>query len=83
MKFKKRPVTTEAIQWLGNNLTEIESFCGNMLMDRSVDKLVISTLEGYLTVSLNDWIVRGFSSQQGVHFWPVKPDYFAEHYEEV
>ena len=30
-----------------------------------------------------DWIMKGHSSKQGIHFWPVKPDYFDEHYERV
>ena len=41
-------------------------------------KFNIVTREGQLNVSPGDWIVS-----DGVSFWPVKPDYFDKHYEEV
>lgn len=42
---------------------------------------MIKTQEGELLASFGDWIVKGESKDQGVHFWPVKPDYFEENYE--
>jgi hypothetical protein len=39
----------------------------------------IRTLEGVMTVSLGDWVARGVKGE----YWPIKPDIFAETYEEV
>lgn len=33
--------------------------------------------------SIGDYIVKGYSKEQGFHFWPVKPDYFESAYELV
>jgi hypothetical protein len=43
----------------------------------------ILTLEGTLKVLPTDWIIKGYTSKLGTHFWPVKSDYFTENYEEV
>jgi hypothetical protein len=44
---------------------------------------VIDTPEGTHIVCVQDWIVQGHSDDMGVHYWPVKPDYFKTAYEEV
>jgi len=41
--------------------------------------LVIDTLEGIMTVSPGDWVIRGVQGE----FYPCKPDIFAATYEEV
>ncbi len=34
-------------------------------------------------ISMGDFVFKGHSEKLGWHFWPVKPDYVAEHYEEL
>ena len=46
--------------------------CGWVIEDVS-----IGTMEGYLTVSAGDWIIRGVAGE----FYPCKPDIFAATYE--
>ncbi|NHP15290.1 hypothetical protein G8767_17185 [Rhodococcus sp. IC4_135] len=41
--------------------------------------LFINTLEGRLTASPGDWIIRGVQGE----FYPCKPDIFAQTYDEV
>lgn len=41
------------------------------------DQLMISTLEGPLTVSWDDWIIRGVNGE----LYPCKPDIFEKTYE--
>jgi hypothetical protein len=41
-------------------------------------KLAINTLEGQITASRGDWIIRGVQGE----FYPCKPDIFAATYEE-
>ena len=80
MKFRKKPVEIEAVQWKGNNWTEVYFFCKDpKIMGWSDNTLSIETLEGKMTASLGDWIIRGIKGE----FYPCKPDIFEETYEEV
>lgn len=48
--------------------------------DRKVNELlVISTMEGMMTASRGDWIIRGVKGE----FYPCKPDIFKQTYEAV
>lgn len=88
MKYKKKPVVVEAIQWTGNT-TEIKEFCGNNCsynVDDSAwnvgkdiphEELVIHTLEGEMKASRNDYIIKGVNGE----FYPCKPDVFEKTYE--
>jgi len=78
MKFRKKPVIIDAIQWTGNNFKEIQDFCraGFIL---SGDQLKIKTLEGIMTASKGDWIIQGVTKE----YYPCKPDVFKETYEPV
>ena len=42
-KYRKRPVTIEAIQWNGKNLSEIDNFIGGTVENKGTT-LVIHTL---------------------------------------
>jgi len=86
MKFRKKPVVIEAVQWTGDNLDEVLAFCaGNAtyeLMARGNAEIVVSTLEdgegtAKHVASRNDWIIKGVQGE----FYPCKPDIFAATYE--
>jgi hypothetical protein len=79
MRFRKRPVEVEAVQWTGDNADEIERFAGDAYETwlPSVDKVAICTLEGEMTASVGDWIIRGVQGE----FYPCKPDIFEATYE--
>ena len=93
--FRKRPVVIEAILWTGNNLAEVIKFTdgrnpetkGNhagMMWEQYVDLvqkdgLKIFTLEGAMSASIGDWIIKGVHGE----FYPCKPDIFDKTYEEV
>lgn len=77
MKFRKKPVVIEAIQFQGN-FDEIEKFVGGDAEFRA-GELFIATLEGPLRAAPNDWIIRGVKGE----FYPCKPDIFAMTYEHV
>ena len=77
-KYKKKPVIIEAIQWNGENLSEIDKFTqGKVKNHESV--LIIPTLEGDMYASIGDYIIKGVNGE----FYPCKPDIFAKTYEEV
>ena len=77
-KFKKKPVIIEAIQWNGENLSEINEFTKNEVENHEL-VLIIPTLEGDMYASLNDYIIKGVNGE----FYPCKPGIFDKTYEEV
>ena len=85
MKFKKKPVTVEAIQWKGDNVGEILEFTSHndiRLTNHEHNGVVesdlfINTLEGTMHASEGDWIIRGVHGE----YYPCKPDIFVETYE--
>jgi hypothetical protein len=80
MKYRKKPVEIEAVQWTGNNLTEIKTFMNNTdIQGDSNNNLFIATLEGVMTASVNDFIIKGVKGE----YYPCKPDIFIATYEEV
>ena len=93
-KFRKRPVAIEAIQWTGENLFEVISFTDSkpdlsngetagrweVYCDLvAKDGFKIKTLEGYMSATIGDWIIRGVAGE----FYPCKPDIFEATYEPI
>ena len=79
-KYRKKPVVVEAVQWNGSNVSEISVFIGTDVNARYVgDTVIIPTLEGDMTASKGDWIIRGVNGE----YYPCKPDVFAKTYEPV
>jgi len=91
-KFRKKPVVIEALRWDGS-LASIQSIClwaNYPDMDKVVYEMLDEelgavgavyalTLEGALTASVGDFIIRGVQGE----FYPCKPDIFEATYEEV
>jgi len=76
-KFRKKPVVIEAVKYTGGNINELSQFMG--VVGTSEVKVEISTLEGVLTASVGDWIIKGVKGE----FYPCKPDVFDATYEAV
>ena len=79
MKFRKKPVEIEAVQWTSRNVCEIADFMGGRVMISDRDEVIIETLEGEMRASPYDWIIRGVRGE----FYPCKPYIFEETYEAV
>lgn len=82
MKFRKKPVVIEAVQFTGENDAEVFLFLGFSKTYFSGEpgpsqKIEIRTLEGVLTASRGDWIIKGIRGE----FYPCKPDIFEATYE--
>lgn len=77
-KYKKKPVIIEAVQWTGENLSEIDKFTQAKVKNHGL-VLIIPTLEGDMYASLGDYIIKGVNGE----FYPCKPGIFAKTYEEV
>ena len=90
MKFRKKPVVIDAIQYTKFNKEEIDSFVGKVL-EMNIESetayeagiappmfsLNIQTLEGVMKAQEGDWIIKGVSGE----FYPCKPDIFEKTYE--
>ena len=82
-KYRKKPVEIEAIQFLDDAeiLCEIQEFAENTISvdygnaDKPV--LKIPTLEGVMTASIGDYIIKGVKGE----LYPCKPDIFEQTYE--
>ena len=78
MKFRKKPLIVEAIQYTGNNGTKILHFINpNLPKDATAFGGTIETLEGIMQVKIGDWIIRGIKGE----IYPCKPDIFEKTYE--
>ena len=77
MKFRKKPVVIEAIQWNGENKTEIIFFINETSFFSEEGILFIDTLEGKMKASISDWIIKDVNGE----FYPCKPDIFEKTYD--
>lgn len=81
-KYRKKSVEIEAIQYTGVNIDEVEDFVDQNLLRRETEdgvSLGIPTLEGIMTASVGDYIIKGISGE----FYPCKPDIFNRTYDLV
>lgn len=88
MKYRKKSVVIEAVQWTGdrdiiNNFIGLKNNPNNSIFSYSEDGvLLIKTLEsghGMHTANIGDYIIKGVKGE----FYPCKPDIFAMTYEPV
>lgn len=80
MKYRKKSVVIEAVQFTGKNDAECLAFCP--IARDPIDKkpnLIIPTLEGEMLVSIGDFIIKGVKGQ----FYLCEPDIFEATYEPV
>ena len=83
-KYRKKPVVIEAVQFFDDNdvIYELSQFIDNQptrvsYEDPENPKLIVETLEGELTASIGDYIIKGVNGE----FYPCKPDIFEKTYE--
>lgn len=81
MRFRKKPVVIEAIQFVGHNDAECLAFVGDAGFDPPENRpsIIIRTLEGDMRAEVGDWIIRGVNSEH----YPCKPDIFEKTYERI
>lgn len=83
MKFRKKPVVIEAMQFMGPfSVDEMILEWGDPFTDVAsynvtMNELQIETLEGIHRANHLDWIIKGVKGE----FYPCKPDIFAMTYE--
>jgi hypothetical protein len=93
MKYKKKPVIIDAVQWTGKNHREMFDFLtqdtfsaeamkvtgDHFYIDHSKVEggLIIKTLEGEHLATIGDYIIRGVKGE----YYPCKEDIFHQSYE--
>lgn len=88
MKFRKKPITIEAMQvrddirthsdiceWASQGIPEDAVI--PVVMSRFDSHPIIHTLEGTMYADIGDWIIKGIAGE----FYPCKPDIFEATYE--
>ena len=79
-KFTKKPVEIEAVEWNGDNISEMTAFLNGGAGKFCFGSLIeIKTLEGTMTAKIGDWVIKGVKGE----FYPCKPDIFAATYDPV
>jgi len=78
MKFRKKPVVIEAVEWTGENHDEIHAFAGHHVRIIGPHAMC-QTLEGAMTAVPGNWIIKGIKGE----FYPCRADIFALTYEPV
>jgi len=89
MKFVKKPVIIDALQWDGTRVSadNISKAFPKLITYKFIYdedstpfttpySWVIYTLEGTITAKPNDWIIKGIKGE----FYPCKPDVFEQSY---
>ena len=88
MKYRKKPVVIEAIQYTRDNIHEVMDFVEklsgednskNMVYNADENEYFIITLEGNIKISKNDFLIQGVNGE----FYPCKSDIFKKTYEIV
>ena len=83
MKYRKKPVVIEAVQFFNNPdaICELAEFLNQTVISYEHERpvVLIDTLEGTMMASEGDWIIKGVNGE----FYPCKPDIFEKTYEEA
>ena len=78
-KYRKKPVVIEAMHFDGSD-ESAQAICNWRGVPQARDgsnAIRIQTLEGEMTASPGDWVIKGVKGE----FYPCKPDVFAATYE--
>lgn len=90
-RYRKKPVEIEAVRardaflWAERDWWSMPPWLneayesGDVFFVCNPSRIEIRTLEGMMTASLDDWIIRGVAGE----LYPCKPEIFAATYEEV
>ena len=77
MKYRKKPLVVDAIQWTGDLPLPEEFEEMGFLEDENGYDLLILTKEGEMRCKMDDWIIKGIEGE----FYCCKNSVFQETYE--
>ena len=76
-RYRKKPIVVEAVQFHGAE--HPLPFSPEPVCCYDGDRWYIATLEGDMTLTDGDWVIRGVKGE----YYPCKPDIFEATYEAV
>lgn len=79
MKYRKKPIVIDAIQFTGLNPVDVAKFFGDYDYhdwEPGIEGFTIKSLEGDMLASPGDWIIKDVAGE----FYPCKPDIFDQTY---
>jgi hypothetical protein len=80
MRFRRKPVEVDAVQWKGNNQDEVSEFIGGTVtVNPEFETITFSTPRGHMVVRVGGWV---FKDSDGI-FYTAKEDVFLMMYEPV
>jgi len=89
MKFRKKPVIIEAMQYTGNNGNDLEKWSRLIVLEGPILEptkdnpsgcyIQIRTPAGIRIGIVGDWIIKSIKGE----FYPCKPDIFEQTYEKI
>lgn len=79
MKFRKKPVVVDAVQWWPPGHSQHVPIGGVERGPREDQPWGVMTLDGFMVASPGDWIITGEKGEK----YPCKHDVFVLTYEEV
>ena len=81
MKYRKRPIVVEAVQWTGTqeSLNEILEMGATLLHGPTDDTRLVVTLEGDMLLKVGGYVIKGIKGE----FYPCDEDIFVKTYEVV
>ena len=84
MKYRKKPIEIEAIQFDGYNHDEIKEWSNGKVVSAKPWKpnygwLEVTTLEGVMDINVGDFVIKGIEGE----FYPCKESIFFKTYEAV
>lgn len=81
MKYRRKPVVIDAIQWTGDNYADVFEFTEGYAYPTKPhsDTLGVTTLEGEVIAKKGCYIIRGVNGE----YYPCQEDIFNKTYEPV
>lgn len=85
MRFRKKPVEVDAIQYTAETCLEIHKWMGvehqqyGDTKPCGKDHIYIETLEGLMRAQPGDWVIKGVNGE----FYPCKNDIFRKTYDQI
>ena len=81
MKYRKKPVVIDAMQYTGKNKQEMLEFAKNNAWPETCSSaIIITTIDrNNARIDIGDWLLKGVKGE----FYPCKPDIFELTYEAV
>jgi hypothetical protein len=84
MKYKKKPVVVEAVQFTHESKNQVFNWASEINMNvyptyiEGLPVIMIPNQEGELVLSFGDWLIKGLNNE----LYPCAPDIFEKTYEE-